>query len=78
MILNQVQAEAIYAVMRTLQSINGKLKVTIGDVATNTINVFQDSFGDIHVALIHMFDVSDAEVYQNQDDFADSYKIPRG
>jgi hypothetical protein len=74
MILNQVQATAIYSAMVALKLVDAKIKVSFGDIATTGINVFQDSENRIHVVLIHHMDLVDEEIYTDMSEFSKVYE----
>jgi len=74
MILNQVQATAIYSAMVALKNVDAKIKVSFGDITTTGINVFQDSENRIHVVLIHAMDLVDEEIYTDMSEFSKVYE----
>lgn len=74
MILTQIQAEAVYSSMCTLNNVGAKIKVNFGTVRGG-VTVFETEHSDVHVVKIHNYDVIEDEVYTNQSEFAQAYQL---
>lgn len=74
-ILEKAHAEAVYTAMADLNQIGAKIKVMFGDVATEGINIFEESGGNVRVVRVNRYSVLEAEDYASQSDFAVAYGL---
>jgi hypothetical protein len=75
-ILSKAQAEAVYAAMCALNSVNARVTVHFGDIATTGCNVFQlERTEVVRVAYVETFRTRRSEDYADQSEFAKTYGL---
>lgn len=76
MILNKEQAKSIYDAMCTLNNVNGKIIVKIGDMVLCGICVFERPNGsEVRVNAVKQYGIVDFESYESQSAFASAYGL---